>query len=203
MTDQNETTSLVGVGPLTTLASGSPFLEEGVILWSRLKPNLTSAAIQNIDEALTGPTVQIEIVLHDGRPEIDEIKVSRRAGEPEITATALRDIPLKRIVESGVRQMELFARRMWADTSPDSPGPVGQESHPYWAPVTESVELRRRRTVTDELLREVARVYESDTTGAPTKAVSDRFPTSHRNATRYVALARERGFLPPYGENPQ
>jgi hypothetical protein len=192
---QNETTSLVGIGPLTTLASGAPFLEEAVILWSRLKPDLTSAAVFKIDEALTGPTVEIEIVLQDGRPEVNEVKVSRRPGEPEITPTMLREIPLSRIAEHGVVQMELIARAMWAESSIDSPGPIGQESHPYYAPVTESVAARRRRTVTDELLREVAAVYQTDTTGAPTKAVREHFPTSQRNAARYVALAKERGFI--------
>ncbi len=60
---------------------------------------------------------------------------------------------------------------------------------------------RRQRIVNDELLQEVAEVYQADETGAPTRAVAAHFPTSHRNATRYVAMARNRGFLPPYGED--
>ena len=57
---------------------------------------------------------------------------------------------------------------------------------------------RRRRIVTDDLLRDVARIYEEDTTGAPTRAVADKLFTSHRNAVRWVALARKRGFLAEY-----
>ena len=58
--------------------------------------------------------------------------------------------------------------------------------------------LSRQRKVTDELLREVAEVYQSDTLGAPTLAVEDHFDKPNRTATRWVKLARHRGFLPPY-----
>jgi hypothetical protein len=192
---QKGLTSLVGVGPLTTLPSGAPFLEEAVFAWSQFKPNVTRSEFEILD-ITTGPTVEVEIVLHDGRPEVDEVKVSRRAGDPEIDAKFLREIPLGQIAESAVVQMELWARREWAETSADSPGPIGPDvSHPYWKPVTESVAARRRRSVTDELLREVAAVYQADTTGKPTKAVKEHFPTSQRNAARYVALAKERGFI--------
>ena len=188
-------TSLVGVGPLTTLPSGAPILEEAVFVWSRFKPNVTRSEFEILD-ITTGPTVQVEIVLHDGRPEVDELKVSRRAGDPEIDAKFLREIPLSEIADRAVVQMELWARREWAETSADSPGPIGPDtSHPYWAPATEAVAARRRRSVTDELLREVAAVYNADTTGKPTKAVKEHFPTSQRNAARYVALAKKQGFI--------
>jgi hypothetical protein len=58
--------------------------------------------------------------------------------------------------------------------------------------------LRQYRSVTDALLREVAGVYQADTTGSPTEAVAEHFPTSKRTATRWLRLARDRGFLPEY-----
>jgi hypothetical protein len=54
---------------------------------------------------------------------------------------------------------------------------------------------RRRRTVNDRLPREVAETVRADGNGAPTKAVETQMHTSHRNATRWITAARERGFL--------
>jgi hypothetical protein len=62
----------------------------------------------------------------------------------------------------------------------------------------DALALRRQRTITDDHLREVAEIYLSDGTGAPTEAVKDQMDTSKRNATRWVAQARERGLIPPY-----
>jgi hypothetical protein len=45
------------------------------------------------------------------------------------------------------------------------------------------------------LLREVASIYRQEG-GAPTVRVQKEMDTSHRNAGRWVATARERGFLP-------
>ena len=189
-------TDLVGVGPLTSLPSGNPFLESAVLLWCEVDPKATVQEVVN-NAAFIGPEVLVQIVLHDGRPEVDEVKVSRRPGDPEIANEMLREIPLNRIVERGLDQMESWARRVWAETSPDSPGPVGPESrhpHPYFAPF-EAVETRRRRSITDKHLREVAAVYNADTTGTPTKAVREQIPTSPRNAARWVALAKKKGFI--------
>jgi transposase len=49
--------------------------------------------------------------------------------------------------------------------------------------------------ITDEHLREVARIYSNDTTGAPTKAVADHFNTSRQNAGKWVKAAREQGLM--------
>jgi hypothetical protein len=58
---------------------------------------------------------------------------------------------------------------------------------------------RRRRTRDDRLLHEVADIYRDDRSGAPTRAVQTALGTSHRNAVRWVQMAREKGFLPPVG----
>ena len=52
----------------------------------------------------------------------------------------------------------------------------------------------RRRSVTDELLRRVAEIAVADR-ATPTKTVAAQLHTSHRNATRWIATARKRGFL--------
>lgn len=56
---------------------------------------------------------------------------------------------------------------------------------------------RKRRRITDELLREVARIYRENFKFAPTVAVAQTFDVKPRMAHEYVRRARERGFLPP------
>lgn len=75
-----------------------------------------------------------------------------------------------------------------------------RERHEALGLAARQIPVRRRRNrVTAELLREVAKVYMAALAdGAPTKAVSEHFHTSHSNAARWVQLARseEYGFLP-------
>lgn len=53
-----------------------------------------------------------------------------------------------------------------------------------------------RRTITDELLAQVAGTYRQNVSDRPVKAVEHAFGTSHRTAARWVGLAREAGLLP-------
>jgi hypothetical protein len=176
-----------------------------------------------------GPSVRIRIAVHNGRPELDEIEVIRPEGCPEITAALLSELPLSEIIERFIYEVgraafwteHLALSREDRLQSTDS-RPLDQLVSKTAGRSVESEEdfirvdnrlisqgeaagqsarkMRRRRVVTDELLQDVARIYTEDRSGAPTKAVSDELFTSHRNATRWVALARERGLLDPYGE---
>lgn len=63
--------------------------------------------------------------------------------------------------------------------------------------------LRRRRDrVTDELLREVAEVYQAAQAKGqpPTMTVAEQFYKSHSSAARWVSRARKAGHLPPAGD---
>ncbi|HKF88489.1 MAG TPA: hypothetical protein VKB85_10500 [Propionibacteriaceae bacterium] len=55
---------------------------------------------------------------------------------------------------------------------------------------------RRRNTVTDELLRDVARVYRANANSTPVEVVRETFGVAYGTAARYIRLARDRGFLP-------
>lgn len=55
---------------------------------------------------------------------------------------------------------------------------------------------RARRVMTDEFLQEVARIYQENATGKPTKAVGEVFNVQSRQASKYVDAARRRGYLP-------
>ncbi len=59
----------------------------------------------------------------------------------------------------------------------------------------EAFERIKRRTMTDEFLRDVARVYRSNLDNHPREAVADQFTVALSTASRYVKLARDRGLL--------
>jgi hypothetical protein len=57
-----------------------------------------------------------------------------------------------------------------------------------------------RRKVTPDLLQRVANVYQQHADDRPVVAVIDAFGVPRRTASRYVALAREQGYLAARGE---
>ncbi|WP_152648660.1 hypothetical protein [Streptacidiphilus anmyonensis] len=61
----------------------------------------------------------------------------------------------------------------------------------------------RRRRITDEFLREVARVYmlEDEAGFPPTRAVADHFKAPHSTAAKWVGAARRKGLIPPIGQD--
>lgn len=59
------------------------------------------------------------------------------------------------------------------------------------------VRWEARRRVTDDVLREVARIYRENVNRKPTSAVARHTERSHRTAALYVKQAREAGFLGP------
>jgi hypothetical protein len=60
--------------------------------------------------------------------------------------------------------------------------------------------MKRRRLITPEHLRRVARVYENAQVlgEPPTQAVQKDFEVSHSTAAKWVGRARDEGFLPPH-----
>jgi hypothetical protein len=137
----------------------------------------------------------------EGKAECLAAKCWSPEGHP-ITAESYRRLPLGRLMEDGV----LCASRPWGEIPKrhvlwESPA----EARRQRATVAETYRSTRRspreRTpITDELLREVARIYREELAGgAPTKAVAERLNYSRASAGRLVMEARrpERGFLPP------
>lgn len=92
---------------------------------------------------------------------------------------------------------EVVARKVSARLGDDAPFPelmrqVRRDAQQAWSVAYP----RRRRSVTDELLAQVAEVYREQTgTGAPTAAVAERFSVTHSTAARWVREARAREFL--------
>jgi len=201
---------LLGIGPRTTLGDGTPFAEWIELNWNRVTPNPEPEDPNafkwdqrpKIEERFVGPSVWLRLAVHNGRPEVDELKLTRRVADPEITATTLSEIPLREIADATTEEI---ARLIWTFTQL-VPGERNLSRNTSALDAVDragasALATRRRRIVTNELLEEVARVYQSDTVGAPTKAVKEHFFVSHRTATRYVSMAVDRGFLPRQGKD--
>ncbi len=132
-----------------------------------------------------GLDVSLSLVVEDGIYAVDELVLRRRSGGRSLNQSRLReDLPVQDLVDACATLLDARI----ADE-------LGQRVQ--WDALASPRRTGRRWAVTDEHLREVAEVYRS---GHPrgTEAVMHRFePVSHRTASRWVSLARERGYLPP------
>jgi len=207
---------------MVEIAPDVPFPEWVELKWNTMKPGMEmpdfdamtqgevgayvrrSLEEPSEEERIFGPTVYLKLVVHDGLVEADEIRFVRSPGQAELTAKSISEVPVRRLttmatvkLAESIRIDEEVVLRRAAQRHGGDDGSAFQASVNQ---VTEGAfqATRRRRPMTDELLEEVAGVYRNDRTGAPTKAVQDHFPTSHRTAARYVGEARKRGFLGEY-----
>lgn len=132
--------------------------------------------------------------------------VEVREGIPQCTEVTIRSSSTGR----EVRSVDLRAARLedWLETVTSGAAAAATE-HGYViddkTPAELAADRKRvqyiragaRRTITDDLLSQVAETYRAHASDRPTEAVQVAFGTSSRTAARYVQQARERGFLPP------
>ena len=134
----------------------------------------------------------------DGVAECVDLRCSGADGQP-VTATALRQLPIARLVQQGV----LLASR---------PAEEIPRQRVMWKTVEEAQEKRdavakhhgrvkrnphQKDQVTDELLEEVATIYRAELAGGrPTARVAETLHYSRSSAGRLVMEARNRGLLP-------
>ncbi len=147
-----------------------------------------------------GPYVKLRLEIDAGNVVCSSLEIKRVPGGGPVDTSTVHGIPIKPLVDAAVVWESANARAI-VDIEGGVRGADGK--YLFNRDDTHDTEknaraLRRQRSVTDELLREVADVYLADTFGAPTLAVEDHFNTSNRTATRWVKLARQRGFLPKY-----
>lgn len=118
----------------------------------------------------------------------------RRDAASEITSEELRRIPVARLLRWG----------LWLAALEQDPDLRGSENVTDLASSIESalVEGRSYFSMNDDHLRVVAEIYRAAATAtpdamspAPVKALAEHFEISRSTATRWVRLARERGFL--------
>jgi hypothetical protein len=136
-------------------------------------------------------TVELDITVVNGRPSCEAVRVIRNPGKPQLSGAELRRLPVENWVTFACAQA--FVRQ--------------NEDGSWSAPQTEEAELAgiadveravKRRWVNDDLLRQVAQVYEAN--GERADAVREAFNVSTSQAFRYIKTAREKGFIPQRGE---
>jgi hypothetical protein len=139
------------------------------------------------------PLIEIDMAVVDGVPVCDAVSIKRRANGASLTGTELRRVPIAETIDFATAKIALRRVETLADGSQ------------AWEPPDDDLEGQRlarqdvgtalrRRAITDELLREVSRVYRLNP-DSPTKAVGEAFVVGSAQASRYVKQARLRGFL--------
>jgi hypothetical protein len=137
-------------------------------------------------------TVEMDIATVDGAPLCNAVKVIRHPGRPSLTGHELRRFPLGDWVAFACSMVGVGNQGGVTTTSGE------WKTEAYRSDVERVVRrARRRNTVTDDFLRDVARIYRASADSAPVEAVKDAYgPVGHSTAARWVKLARDRGFLP-------
>jgi hypothetical protein len=119
-----------------------------------------------------------------GAPVLVGVSIGPNGNPREITATEFHKLPIEKLVTSAVRAVAMgFAHPL---------APLGADAATAGAAATRA---RRRRSMTSNLLADVARVV-TQNPDAPTQAVADELYCSYRTAGRWVAAARSAGVLP-------
>jgi len=130
-------------------------------------------------------SVTLTIEVTEGVPRCIGVEVSAS----QVDGTLLRSVPVRGLVERAVR-----AATMRVD--------VGGSAHLFKTPeeaaslrgITSAMRQRKRWQLTPELLTEVAQVYRQ-ATAAPVLAVAEHFKRNRPTASRWVAKARDEGYL--------
>lgn len=165
------------------LAHGWADIGHGVMLPERFTARFTVA---------DDHTVEMDIATNDGAPVCDAIRVQRHPARPSLTGHELRRLPLADWVAFACSMVGVGNQGEVRTTSAE------WQSEAYRADLEGVVRRsRRRNTVTDDFLRDVARVYRANADAAPIEAIREAWPSAHSTAARWVKLARDRGFLPP------
>lgn len=161
-------------GPARPLFPGGPMF-----------PSVAEQIFSDIDNEEIAVTLKLRVI--DGRPTLVGVMVGPihpAIDDREIPPSYLRSLPIKDLYDRATYR----AGAAFADART---GPGHEDPATEGAAAVRAARLRRH-AMTDDLLREVADVVLSDTSGKPREAVRDHFFTSWRTASRWIAATRER-----------
>jgi len=130
--------------------------------------------------------VEVRVGVVDGRLAADEVKVTRLEGGAPVTSERLRSIPVAGLVRYAAATVHHVVQRH--DNGAMTVAPAWPQED-EWADVTWGLN--------DETLRIVARIYRVAYLlgDAPTKKVQIMLDQPRSTVGRWIAAARQRGFL--------
>jgi hypothetical protein len=137
-----------------------------------------------------GPDMTVVVELRDGSPQLTELTFSSPPGQGEVRQKDLRAVDLDRLAT------DLYASAVAVSLR----GEESDENEQAMRIATKFIERQRLprdyRVITDDFLKEVAKVYRRNFGRAPTNAVAKAFGVKQRMASTYVDRARKAGHLP-------
>lgn len=144
------------------------------------------------------PGVEIRLVVEQGRTVVGRVAFSQAARGPEVGKSHLRTFPLEEVVKEAIRDTTVLQDLEWAELADRLSERMGDEQidegKALLTRMSQNARMRQRRAPTGALFREVARVAQ-ESPSKPNEAVRKHFNTGKRNASRWIAEARHRGFL--------
>lgn len=119
--------------------------------------------------------------MRSGVPECVVLSIESQYGQRDIRAKDLELIKIDDVLEATLDHLTVWMR---------THQPTSRQRRTAVAGL-----MRRRRTLSDDVLLEVARIYEENIDDAPTQAVSDHFDISKSAADKRVKRARDAGYI--------
>jgi hypothetical protein len=173
------------------------FRFEGLLItWSRARTYETMGGIEVpawVSQRRHGqgePDMFVKVAVRDGLPEVVELSFISQPGQSEVRQKHLRAVDL----EALATELYGFEILDWDDHDV----PPSEYAERVADKFVERQRLPREyRVITDDFLKQVAKVYRENIRRAPTKAVAKQFGVKDRMASSYVDRSRRKGFLPP------
>lgn len=143
------------------------------------------------------PSATFVIEVRRRVPVCTKIEIAAHDEGREVKSVDLRAVKLEEWVENIVAETSVQLHDQPGEASYTIRGALSESEFKDAREVVRYARKGARRTVTDDLLKEVAAIYRENVGSSPVEAVMNAFQTSHRTAARYVSRAREAGHLPP------
>lgn len=166
--------------------------------------------VVEVDEPSVGHTLELQVVIDDGRPVCESLTVRRRPGGPAVSAETIRKVTLGRYLRASAAVAAMRARANSDGSMTLEPIEPTDDAAALVDADRRAAGRGRRRAITDDHLAEVARVYEAELgrvrdsgQAGPTAAVAKQWKVAAPTASRWVREARRRGHLPPYRRGEQ
>ncbi len=161
------------------------------------------AAFNFTAEPVGRPGIRLELRIRviDHAPECVGVRLVSSRDDAPLTAAVLRGVDLDEWVQTACSRAHKSAGDATEsiETDPDGmvwflPGDAAQQANDAARKAARRAR-KAKGSYSNELLRKVASVYETNVDAFPTKAVRESFMVAQSTAALYVKKARERGFI--------